>query len=75
LDKHGSYNELYLCKILILIDNIKSGALLVSKTNTKTELMSKLNSLIDHYGIEHTKKLIQDSIDKFGISPKYKDVV
>jgi len=53
----------------------KSGALLVSKTNTKTELMSKLKSLIDHYGIEHTKKLIQDSIDKFGISPKYKDVV
>jgi len=52
----------------------KGGNLLVSKVNTKTELMSKLKSLVDHYGIEYINKLIQDSIDKFGISPKYKDV-
>ena len=52
----------------------KGGNLLVSKVNTKTELMNKLKSLVDHYGIEYINKLIQDSIDKFGISPKYKDV-
>jgi len=51
----------------------RSGALFATE-NTKTELMSKLKSLIDRYGIDHINKLIQDSIDKFDISPKYRDV-
>jgi len=53
----------------------KGGNLLVSKVNTKTELMNKLKSLVEQYGIDHINKLIQNSIDKFGVSPKYQDVV
>jgi len=53
----------------------KSGVLIIANVSTKKELMSKLKSLIDQYGIEYAKRLIQDSIDKYGISPKYQDIV
>jgi len=53
----------------------KSGVLIIANVPTKKELMSKLKSLMDQYDIEYAKRLIQDSIDKYGISPKYQDIV
>jgi len=64
-DEYGGYQ----------LSESKSGVLIVANVSTKKELMSKLKSLMDQYGIEYAKKLIQESIDKYGISPKYQDVV
>jgi len=64
-DEYGSYQ----------LSESKSGVLIIGNVSTKKELMNKLKSLIDQYGIEYAKRLIQESIDKYGISPRYKDVV
>jgi len=64
-DEYGGYQ----------LSESKSGVLIIANVFTKKELMSKLKSLIDQYGIEYAKKLIQDSIDKYGISPRHQDVV
>jgi len=64
-DEYGDYQ----------LSESKSGVLIIANVPTKKELMSKLKSLIDQYDIEYAKRLIQDSIDKYGISPKYQDIV
>jgi len=60
---------------IINCQNLRGGVLIIANVSTKKELMSKLKSLIDQYGIEYAKRLIQESIDRYGISPKYQDVV
>jgi len=64
-DEYGDYQ----------LSESKSGVLIIANVYTKKELMSKLKSLVDQYGIEYTKRLIQESIDKYGISPRYQDVI
>jgi len=56
------------------ITEAKSGVLITS-ASTKIGLMNKLKDIIELHGIEKFNRLIQESIDKYGISPKYQDVV
>jgi len=56
------------------ISEAKSG-LLITNASKKNELMKKLKDIIEQYGVEKVNQMIQDQIDRIGISPKYKDVV
>jgi len=56
------------------ISEAKSGLLIVN-VSTKTELMKRLKDTIEQYGVEKVNQMIQEQIDRIGISLKYKDVV
>jgi len=56
----------------ILISEAKSGTLMCS-AKTRTEAISQLSKIVEQYTIEGVNKLLNESIGKYGISPKYQE--
>ena len=56
----------------ILVSEAKSGMLMCS-VKTRTEAIEQLKKIVEQYTIEGVNKLLQESISKYGISPKYQE--